>query len=172
MFRWGIWSCMFSSSCFYFRFNLNTFSLIPRWESSKPTKNPQILFHRDHYQVLSNCMFITFIFCISGVSYTTQGHGLTQRITGISMLFIYPCSLLQAFYIKTCFSNKPVLLFNLPCVLWGCWVFNFLFFNGYEKKGSLILIPIHAIADRQLYIKAAKTVLQALPSHLKLHFLY
>lgn len=151
MYRWGIRSCMFSSSCFNFRFNLkyiqlnSTFRIIKAYQKSSDFVSQRSLSSSEQLYVYYFHILHFWGFVYYPKAWSNSKNNRNQHAFHLPFF-------IQAFCIKTCFSNKPVLLFNLPCVLLGSWNFNFLFFTGYEKKGVLVLVLIHAIAFLKSFV--------------------
>lgn len=135
MYRWGIRSCMLSSSCFNFRFNLkyiqlnSTFRIIKAYQKSSDFVSQRSLSSSEQLYVYYFHILHFWGFIYYPRAWSNSKNNRNQHAFHLPFF-------IQAFCIKTCFSNKPVLLFNLPCVLLGSWNFNFFIFYWLWKERS------------------------------------
>lgn len=135
MFRWRIWSCMFSSSCFYFRFNLkyiqlnSVFRIIKAYQKSSDFVSQRSLSSSEqlyvyYFHILHFWGFVYYLRAWSNSKNNRNRHAFH-----LPFFHYYRHAIL-----RPVLETSQFYFLTSHVFLLGCWGFNFIFSNVYEKK--------------------------------------
>lgn len=143
MFRWRIWSCIFSSSCFYFRFNLKYIQLnsvlriIKAYQKSSDFVSQRSLSSSEQLYVYYFHILHFWGFVYYPRAWSNSENNRNQRAFHFTLFHCCKCAILRpAFETRHFYFLTSYIFYQVAEVL--------IFLKWLWKERILVMISIHA----------------------------